>query len=215
LPVLLARRKNALLLFSLLLVFLAQWKYSLLLPSHSLSLVRVSILACSCLSIFFTAGRTDSVGRVALCLSRSLAVLLAPRKIYLYLLRVCVHSSLSLSLFFLSLLGELLSVSLAPLIVLLSLRKLSLFLLLVCSMSLSLYGFCHCRGSCSLSLSLPCLFSLWFLSLPGELLSVSLAPLLFYSTIPCALLCLLIQQSTIRSTLHVDITTNYPLWSLW
>jgi hypothetical protein len=187
-----SKEKRSFAFLSLLLVFLAQLKYYLLLPSRSLFLVRVSILACLYLSIFSLLEEQLILWGELLSISLALLlVLLASRKIYLFLLRVCIHSSLSLSILFVTAgrVARCLSRSLACS----NLSEETLSLACVFNVSVSLCFFCHCLESSFLSLSLPCFF---------------------YSTIPCALLYLLILQSTIRSTLYVNITTNYPLWSL-
>jgi hypothetical protein len=119
--------KYSLLLSSRSLSLVRVWKYSLLFSFRSLSLFRVSIHVYASLLFLSLLGELTSVGRVALCLSRSLACYTRSKE-KLSLSLSCLFPFISLSLFFLALLGELLSLSLAPLLLLIAPRKLSLFL---------------------------------------------------------------------------------------
>jgi hypothetical protein len=131
-------------------------------------------------------------------------------------------------------LGVLLSVSLAPLLVLLAPRKLSLFLLLVCIhffVSLSILFGTTGRAALCLSRSLACstrlscvLYSVCWCIIDYSLytalqnynqLSALFSPAILQPTILCALLCLAIIQPTIYSTLPADLSTDYSLCSLW
>jgi hypothetical protein len=157
-----------------------------------------------------------------------------PRVLSLFLSFICIH--FSVSLFLLSLMGELISVSLAPLLVLLAQRILSLFLLIVCihfSLSIcSIRSTLHANITTNYPLCSLCRYYNRLSYVPysicryyNQLSYVLCLPILRSTirsalsdiiplTMLCPLLCLPILQPTIRSALPFDMSADYPLSTL-